>query len=82
MKGNTMVFSGVSVADLASPSLHKLDDNVPSILPISYSSLPHFMAKVDKEWPADLRKAPHLCLYGTFDRYDDVSLFLQAAIIP
>lgn len=39
------------------------------------------LANVDKEWLADVRRAPHLLFDGTFERNDPVSPFLQAAMI-
>lgn len=69
-------------ADLTSPSLHKLEDTGPNTLPTGLSSLPYFVSKLDKEWPADIHRALHLCPDGTFDRVGAVSPFLQAAMIP
>lgn len=60
MKGKALRSSGGCSEDLASPSPHKLDDSVLITQPTAYSSPPHFVAHLDKEWLTDIRRARHL----------------------
>lgn len=60
----------------------KFDDTLLDPLPTGYLSLPHIVSNFDKEWLADIHKALHPCSYGTFDRYNAVLPFLQAAMMP
>lgn len=82
MKGKLLRFNGGCGEDLASLLLRKFDDNVPNTLPTVYSPLPHFLSNGDKESLVDIHAAPTQCSDVTFDRYDAVSPFLQAALMP
>lgn len=51
MNGSSLDFRGTSCANLASPLIHKLNDNVLIILPAGILSLPHFVATLKKAGP-------------------------------
>lgn len=74
--------SGGSAEGLVSSSLTKLDDILTYTLSSGYSSLPHFLADIDKGWLVNIRKALHLCAVGSFDRFNAFSLLVQAVMIP
>lgn len=82
MKSHTLRSSEESGADLSFSSPGRFDKTVQNILSTVYSSLPHFMATVDKNWLADIFKAPYQCSDSTDDRYDSASPPLKVFMIP
>lgn len=55
---------------------------MPATVPADYSFMPRFVANVDHQRLLDTRRAPYLCSDARFERYDDISPFLKAFMIP
>lgn len=69
-------------ADAAYVLPGKLLKNVPNTLSTVYTSLPHLLGNVYKEWLLDISNAPDECIDGPFDKNDAVLPFPQTAMAP